>query len=363
MADRQSTNGELNGGDHALTIASESSTHASFHPSWIDRLVLWIEQLPGASWFFYVLGVLGTAALINAVLWIDGSVPLGSYGAIQGIFPPFVFYFLALYHYLTRVGSRSLLAFRPLMVVEEAEYVRIDHELTTLPRGLGRLAIAAALASTPIYFLIGQVFGDLAPETPLPYIAAFALTAFFQATFICLVIRSLRQLRMVHRLHAEATNINLLKLRPAHALSGLTARTGIGIILLFILGYLYIPSLFSGGWLLAGYLTFAGPAVAVFIVPLIAMRDRIRREKWRLLDDAIDLLQVTSDDMESRIRARDYGGVQGVESTIRALISKREMLEKISTWPWEPATLRGFASTLLLPIFIWLITRLLEGLL
>ena len=360
MAYNRPTKGDPDGEDNTLTTEFESAAHVSFRPSWIDRLVLWIDKLPGAGWFLYVLGVVGAAVLINAVLWIDGSVPLGSYGAIRGIFPPFVFYFLALYHYLTRVGSRSLMVFRPLMGVEDAGYARAHRELTMLPGSLGWLAIAAALASTPIYFLSGQVFGDLVPETPLPFITAFLLAAFFQATFFCLLIRSLRQLRMVHRLHAESSNINLLKLRPAHALSGLTARTGIGLILLFVLGYFYLPSLFSGNWLVASYLTFAGPAVAAFIVPLIAMRDRIQAEKWRLLDEAADLLQMASDEMESRIQARDFEGVHGMESTIRALISRRDMLENVSTWPWDPATLRGFASALLLPLFIWLATRLLD---
>ena len=142
-----------------------------------------------------------------------------------------------------------------------------------------------------------------------------------------------------------------------------TARTGIGLILLFFLGYLYAPTLFTRDWLLAGYIIFAVPAIVVFVVPLIVMRDRIRAEKWHLLDEVSDLLQSTTEDMERKVRERDYESVQGVESTMRALISRREMLEKIPTWPWEPTTLRGFASTMLLPIVIWLITRLLERLL
>jgi hypothetical protein len=150
-----------------------------------------------------------------------------------------------------------------------------------------------------------------------------------------------------------------LQLEPAHAFSGLTARTGIGVILLLILGYIRDPSLVSGVWVFS-YLIMAAAAIVIFIVPILGMRDRLAQEKKRVLGVTNDLLQLTSDKLDERIRADDYANLPGMETAIRALIRKREMLAKISTWPWNPGTVRGFASTLLLPIFLWLITRFLE---
>jgi hypothetical protein len=331
-----------------------------YPPSWIDRLIQWIDRLPGPAWVFYLVSTLALTVLINVVLWVDGSVPFGSYGSFQGIFPPFVFYFLGLYHYLTRAGSRSLQAFRPLLQADETELAQISYELASLPRGLGWLAIVIALFTLPSFFLSGQAFGDRGPYTILPYILAGFSALFFGATIFCLIIRSLRQLRMVHRLHAQATNISLLKLEPAHAFSGLTARTGVGIILLVILGFLRDPTILSGSWfVVGGYIFLAAPAVIIFVVPVLGMRDRLAEEKKQTLDEASDLLQSTSDKLETKIRADDYTDLQGMETAIRALIRKREMVGKISTWPWNPGTVRGFASTLLLPILLWLITRLL----
>jgi hypothetical protein len=327
--------------------------------SWIDRLIQGIDRLPGPAWLFYVVGTLAITLLINVVLWIDGSTAFGSYGSFQGIFPPFVLYFLALYHYLTRAGSHSLLEYRPLIEADEAEFARIDDELGTLPPRLGWLAIAIAIISLPNFFLSGQAFGVHEPNTALPYVVAGAAAVFFGATIFCLFLRSLRQLRMVHRLHARATNISLLQLEPAHAFSGLTARTGIGVILLLILGYIRDPSLVSGVWVFS-YLIMAAAAIVIFIVPILGMRDRLAQEKKRVLGVTNDLLQLTSDKLDERIRADDYANLPGMETAIRALIRKREMLAKISTWPWNPGTVRGFASTLLLPIFLWLITRFLE---
>jgi hypothetical protein len=331
----------------------------SRHPlSWIDRLIRWIDRLPGPAWLFYLVGILAITLLINVVLWIDGSTAFGSYGSFQGIFPPFVLYFLALYHYLTRAGSRSLLEYRPLIEVDEAEFTRIDRELGTLPPQLGWLGIVAAIISLPNFFLSGQAFGIHEPNTVLPYVVAGVAAVFFGSTIFCLFLRSIRQLRLVHKLHARATNISLLELEPAHAFSGLTARTGAGIILLLMLGYIRDPSLVSGVWVYS-YLIMAAAAIGIFIVPILGMRDRLAQEKAHVLSVTSDLLQLTSDKLEERIRADDYANLQGMETAIRALIRKREMVEKISTWPWNPGTIRGFASTLLLPIFLWLATRLL----
>jgi hypothetical protein len=46
-------------------------------------------------------------------------LPLGSIDQLLTLFAVLVLYWLALYHYLTRVGSKSLQAFRPLLAVDE----------------------------------------------------------------------------------------------------------------------------------------------------------------------------------------------------------------------------------------------------
>lgn len=42
------------------------------------------------------------------------------------------------------------------------------------------------------------------------------------------------------------------------------------------------------------------------------------------------------------------------------LVIERDTLEKISTWPWGRGTLTGFLTALILPILLWIITRILE---
>jgi len=333
---------------------------APYPSSWVDKLVEWIDRLPGPTWMYYVGATLVLALLTSIVLWIDGSVPVGSYGSIEGIFPPFVFYFLGLYHYLTRFGSRSLRAFRPLLEVGDEEIAEIDYRLSKLPRWSGWLSIGLSLFTLPQFFTSGQAFGERTPNTFPPYVVAGFGAAFFGITIFALILRSIRQMQMVRRLHLQATRINLMDLVPVYAFSRLTSRTGMGIILLLILGYVRDPSSITGSYYIVAYILMAIPAIVVFILPVLGMGNRLKEEKSRVLHETNELLRTTGEKLEKNIRADDFSKAPDLSSAIGALIQKREMVEKISTWPWDSGTVRGFASTLLLPILLWVITRLLE---
>jgi hypothetical protein len=342
-----------------LEETSAANVAARYRLSWVDRLIEGIDRLPGPQWLFYVGCTVLLALLISAILWIDGSVPFGSYGSVQGIFPPFVFYFLALYHYLTRAGSRSLKTFRPLLEADESTLAQAEQRLTRLPRWAGWLSIGLAVVSLPQLFLSGQAFGNNTPNTFLPYIITGAAGAFFGATMLALIIRSIRQLQVVHRLISQANHINLLDLEPAHAFSGLTARSGMGIFLLVILAILRDYSWLNNSFFIFGYLLMCVPAVIVFVIPVLGMRERLAGEKQLQLRQANELLQAAMGKLESKLRSEDYNSLDQLQAGIDTIVGKRDRLVKISTWPWDPGTLRGFASTLLLPILIWFITQLL----
>lgn len=342
---------------------SNQRTDVPNPPSWIDHLIAWVDRLPGPAWLFYILSVLAVGFLLNAGFWIDGGLPAGTFDPLFTNFAIFVVYWLGLYQYLTEVGSRSLRSFRPLLKADDAEIKRIDHELAILPRWLGRLAIPIGLGIA-VADILGEPaqYGDLVPRTAFPYVVDVAVTGFLVATFWCLIIRTIRQLRMVRRLHKRATNISLMKLDSSHAFSALTARTGIGMILSLVLIFLYDPTEVAPGTTLdiLSLSVLAIVATAAFVLPVIGMRDRLEEEKLRVLDETNDLLLAATEHLHNKLRSDNYQDIRDTKDAIEALIRERELIEKISTWPWDPRTLRGFASALMLPIFLWLVTRLLE---
>ena len=349
--------------DHSATARFHDAAQP-YPPSWIDLAIARIDRLPGEYSLFYLLSLLATVLLFHIVFWVDGSVPLGSFSYVVAANAFFLIYWFALYHYLTKIGSRSLLVFRPLLPVSDSEIDRIDYRLSTLPRTLGWLIL-------PFGFLFGlmelspdaEPFGSLVPATSFPLVLDVLGVVFLSSTFLCLMLRSIRQLRMVRALHHQAAGINLLKLEPAHAFSLLTSRTGIGIVFVFIFGYILQPSAFETTFSIVAAVSFALIAVAIFTLPIIGIRVQLEDEKQRSLDMVSDLLQSARDDLHSKVGRRAYEEYKGIESTIAALIHERELLERVPTWPWNTQTIRGFASTLLLPVVLWLITRLLERIL
>ena len=52
-----------------------------------------------------------------------------------------------------------------------------------------------------------------------------------------------------------------------------------------------------------------------------------------------------------------------VQTLLDSLVVERDVLAKISIWPWQSDTLAGFASVVLAPIGLWLIQTLFKQLL
>lgn len=334
-----------------------------YPPSWVDRLVGWIDNLRGPYWLVYVLATVIMAVIINAMLWFVGGLPAGEVDIVNSSYAVFVFYYLGLYHYLTHVASRALRVYRPLLDVDEAAIHRLDHELTRLPRWIGRLGIPVGFVLAALSVIGDPTYGGDVQPTFLLYAGDILITGFLMVTFLAVIIRTIRQLVMVDRLHKRATNINLLRLAPAHAFSALTARTGIGIIIAGVGASMM--EILTEGYLsdVLVYVLLSLLALAAFVLPVIGIKNRIDEEKKRALGEVTDLLQVTNERLHEMVRNSKNKGFKKVEKATAALIRERELLKKVSTWPWDTATIRGFASALLLPIFIWIVTRLLERIL
>jgi hypothetical protein len=328
--------------------------------SWIDRLTIWIDHLPLPAWLFYLVLMVVGEFLFNLIFWIDGSVPFWQRVSLQSASPSLVILSVALYHYLTRVGSQSLQDFRPLLEVDEAEIAQIDFSLNYLPSWMNWILLILTVPGSVWYvFSSPNTFGEIVPQTILPACVVLVLSVIVVMAVYSQFFRIIRQVRILQDLYQRASNINLLYLEPAHAFARLTASTGGGLILLMVVGILYNPEL-ATGVTLAGVILAVFFSILIFIVPLMGMRRRLISEKNQYLKKIGDLLQVTTDKIHSMVGNQNESDISAAKSTMSALIEERALIEKVSTWPWNPGTIRGFASTLLLPIVLWLITRLLE---
>lgn len=344
-------------------VAPQSSVaERPYRCSWIDHLVRWIDRLPLPAWLFYLLLTVALSLWSHVVLWLDGSLEVGNFLRLRLADGGYEVFFLAFYHYLSVAARRGFRQFETMLDATEAELRALEYSMTHLPRWLGRLSIplgvglaVAGIRSDPISF---GLFGN---HTWAPTISTMVLTG---ASFSCLFLvlfQSIRQLRLVNTLHARATDINLFQLGPAQALSGLTARTGFGLIAFITYSRLVegpgINNLVVGSLLVMGIL-----AVVVFVIPLLGMRSRLSAEQARLVSEVNARLQRTIQQIHEHVDAGQHEEVARLRTTMSALNEERQLIEGISTWPWRTSTFRGFASTLLLPIVLWLVQRLLARL-
>jgi hypothetical protein len=59
--------------------------------------------------------------------------------------------------------------------------------------------------------------------------------------------------------------------------------------------------------------------------------------------------------MQEKVRLGSYAQVDHLEKALSGLLRMREVVSKLSTWPWQPETLRGLVAAVALPIAVWLI--------
>lgn len=328
--------------------------------SWIDHLTEWIDRIPGPSWGFYVAALLVLTISNNVIFWIDGSQAVGSFELDKSSDAIFSIYFLALYHYLSRVAGRCFDVFQPVLTWTEADRQIMRYKLTNLPRWIGWLVlVAGTLLAVSNVLLDPLAFTGLDKANTLsPVIyqsAAFSLTV---VTLLPLVIQLLRQLRLVTELHRQAYTVDLFHLTPFHAFSKFTAQAGAAL-LLFVL-YAGLFTLLTGpGVPLYAIVGISALAVCIFVIPLLGIQNRLGHEKAQLLDSTNEAIKVTMGRIHGEVNADTYEKISGLNTTMSALVAERTLIKGISTWPWDTGTLRGFATTLVLPILLWLVTRLL----
>jgi hypothetical protein len=352
----------------SVTAAGSVPADVPYRPSWIDQLIRAIERLPGPPWAFYLVAVAVLALAINVISWTSGipeapgsSVPKykpWTFDLAQSGFAVYPVYIIAMMHYLNRVAAEKLAAFRLALDVDQRHYERLRYELTTLPARETALATLLGLGFVAILFGATWIFeGPLQGSTAFQ-VAALALSGVTIAPVAVLIYHTIHQLRLVSRIHALAPRIDLFQSPPLYAFSLLTARTGLGWAALLVFSWVTDPRIEPIGVALT--VLILAVACAAFVLPLDGMHRRIAAEKERLQLEADRRLKASIAQLHQSVDELDLSHADPLNKTIDSLQVEREAIAKMSTWPWQPGTLRAFVSVLLVPIVLWLIFRVLE---
>jgi hypothetical protein len=176
-----------------------------------------------------------------------------------------------------------------------------------------------------------------------------------------LFFHTVRQLRLISQIQDQMTEIDVFQLDPLMAFSGVTARTGM---IVLGIGYLLAaPEPAPFDWAVIAFVAISIVlGIAAFVLPMYGMHGRIAHEKTRLLSLANRDLQAALTEVSSRAQARDLTNADALNQQLSSLITQRDVIAGIPTWPWEPTTVRGFATAVVLPIALWLVFRAFEQL-
>jgi hypothetical protein len=82
------------------------------------------------------------------------------------------------------------------------------------------------------------------------------------------------------------------------------------------------------------------------------------KQRWKV--DAGQSLKASIVNFQQSITERKLEEVELLLKVIEGVKQQQAILEQIPTWPWQPGTVRGLTTTVLVPIFLWVALRVLE---
>lgn len=333
--------------------------------SWVDWLIDRIDRLPGPTWLFYVLGTLVLVAVGTGITWIDGSQPVGTFEFVRVFNDGTALYQLGFIQYLQVSGRRALATFAPALGALAPERTRLERQLSRMPPLLALFAIPLGAAGSLQFFLIEPAGLGLRPESsPALWIFTAVVGVPSGILLAALVLFVLRQLATVARIHRRSTAVTIYDPVTHGAFARLTLPTSIVLALpVYVFTFYQLVAGNPSGAITAPEIVLVvamvGGAIAVFIVPLWGIHRRLVRQRADLLGAVTTRIGSAVRDVHHWQDGTAERSLDDAENLLSALVAERDVLKRLSTWPWEGDTLRVFLSSIALPILIWLTTTLL----
>ena len=348
--------------------------------SWINRLMGWVDRLPGPFWVVYLAAAVVFNLALAAAYWSVGRYPVGTFTRLDLILGVQIPGALALAHYLNRSAVKAIDDFRPALIATEAESLTLRYRLVTLPRSAAAWAGVTSIGAFAIGTFSPLIAGQplLGPDnsnplagplvlfgttpSPIPATVYSVLLLFSWWTYGAVLYHILRQLAVISRIYSQHTRVNLFRLAPLYAFSRQTARTSIGLMVLLSVSILAVPDLMRQTGVSVGSALMLFLALAVFIVPLVGVHRLLAREKERLVSENGAMMEAAIGELHRRVTSGKLQAMDDMNKAMASLEIERVALVRVPTWPWDPGTLRTVVAALLLPILLWLIQFGLERL-
>lgn len=331
-----------------------------YTPSWVDRLLGWMEGLP-VSIPIILIGIwLALITLVHLTVWHEGILPLWQLDRRILMINTWIPYSLGFIYYLEKSAAQALTDFRPALDMADDVYLSLRYKFTVMPnRGvLISMGMGALLTYTTL-----RMFPETSRpfmDTPLAAVVNMTLSVLASAFTIVAIYLTFRQLRLIRQTYALANKLDLFRSGELYAFSGLTLRMGIGWIILIYAGALFYPALVRNiPWMASVGLVLAGVAASL-ITTLFDIHKRISTLKADYLTEINNRLLTAFTELHRRIDAEELSALASLRAVMDALLVERGVVDHIPTWPWQSGTLASFLAAVLLPLVVWGIQLLLQ---
>jgi hypothetical protein len=346
-------------------VAAAIGFEPPYPAGWLDRLIDWIDRAPGSNVAWLVGFALLQATYVTGLCWWEGTLPVGDVDLPRLFVVVVAPYLLGTRFYLDRVACAALDDFRPALSVDDAELERMRYELTTLPaRTTLVLTVFAA-----VVFLVNWVriptwiLEQYAHTLGAGLIAMGPLGLFTFTVGVLSIAQAVHQLQMVERIHGRATTIRLFRTKPLYAFSRVAAQTGMSLLLLIYYVTAVRPDvLLASPPLKALVLAMVATAVGCFILPLRGMHRRIAAEKDRALAMTALRFETLTARLHERFEAGDITDGDKLATQLAGVVAERDAVARVPTWPWDTTTMTAFVTTMVLPVIVWILQRVLTRL-
>jgi hypothetical protein len=332
------------------------NNNIAYTPSYLNRLTNWVERLPGTSWIYYSgLGVI-LLTIQSATAWYEGAIPIKVILPIHIFLAAAISFILAVIPFFDQQVKSALETIKPSLTIEAEKYVELTYQLTNLP------ALKSVLASivTLVIVYFAEIFGgrfyiEALVGYPISMVTLRVVYLVCWWFFGVFIYHTIHQLSLINKIYIQYTLIDLFCMQPLYGFSNLAALTA-GSLIMLPYGFLFINSTItlSNPVVLSIYLSISIIAVITFLLPQIGIHRLQNTEQEYLLEEINQRYKVTMREFHKRVDSGEFNEANNLNNTLNALRDQRETIHNISTWPWQPETIRWLFTAMVLPLLIWI---------
>lgn len=305
--------------------------------------------------------------VFHLIPWSKGTAPFGQLDTINVYWGVLLALLLWVAAWLERVAASAVDTSRPALHLPDHAVARLRYEMSVAPAGPSALAAVAAAGLTVLQFVVDPVGSSIVGLAAPLVVAAFVGQVVNVSILLVLLLQLVRQVRLVRRTLERDANVDPFLPGPLNAFSRLTSRVGIAVVLLTTSGFIVVPP--SEEW--EAFLVTSAPYLVVpsliaalaFVLPVYGFHQRLVDEKDRLQDETELRLKGLLAELNRDVDARELGRAEGLNKSLDSLLRQREVIARLSTWPWSTGSLRAVVTAILLPLLLFIIQLLITRIL